>query len=169
MASTAITKSDLTNWNLKYRKNSTKSNRKHILKFSIFAAHFKTSLMKKFLLILAIFFGCICFGFAQNANYTSLNNSEFAKVIKQKKVQLVDVRSEAEYAQGHLAKAINIDVNKNFNKQAEEKLDKKKPVAVYCASGARSKSAAYKLSKLGFETIYELNTGIRKWDGKIVK
>ena len=125
--------------------------------------------MKRILFILTIFFGLFCSGCAQNAQYTSLSNQEFAKVIKQRKTQVVDVRSEAEYAQGHLVKAINIDVNKNFNKQAEEKLDKKKPVAVYCVSGVRSKSAAYKLSKLGFETIYELNTGIRKWDGKIVK
>lgn len=123
--------------------------------------------MKKFILFLAIFLGLICGSCAQNIQFTSLSNQEFAKVIKQKKVQLVDVRTPAEYAQGHIPHAINIDVNNNFNKQAEAKLDKKKPVAVYCAGGVRSKSAAYKLSKMEFGTIYNLKSGFDKWDGKI--
>lgn len=123
--------------------------------------------MKKFLLILAIFFGLFCSGCAQNAQYTSLSNQEFAKVIKQKKVQLVDVRSFSEYNSGHLNKAINIDVNcKDFDNRIE-KLNKKKPVAVYCRSGRRSKIAAQKLSSKGFK-VYELDKGIQQWDGEIV-
>lgn len=123
--------------------------------------------MKKILLFITIFFGLVCSSCAQNAQYTSLNNKEFAKVVKQKKTQVVDVRSTAEFTAGHLAKAVNIDVNcKDFGRQIE-KLNKKKPVAVYCRSGRRSKIAAQQLADKGFK-VYELDKGIQQWDGEIV-
>lgn len=123
--------------------------------------------MKKILLILTIFFGLISGSCAQNAQYTSLNNKEFAKVVKQKKAQVVDVRSTAEFATGHLVNAINMDVNgKDFESKIDN-LNKKKPVAVYCRSGRRSKIAAQKLADKGFE-VYELDKGIMQWDGEIV-
>lgn len=124
--------------------------------------------MKKFLLILAIFFGLMGVSSAQNAAYTSLDNKDFAKVVKQKKTQVVDVRTTAEFATGHLPKAVNMDVNsKDFDQQIE-KLNKKKPVAVYCRSGRRSKVAAGKLADKGFK-VYELDKGIMQWDGEIEK
>ena len=124
--------------------------------------------MKRILFILTIFFGLFCSGCAQNAQYTSLSNQEFAKVIKQKKVQLVDVRTPSEFNAGHLPNAVNLDVNcKDFDNRIE-KLNKKKPVAVYCRSGRRSKIAAQKLSSKGFK-VYELDKGIQQWDGRIVK
>lgn len=123
--------------------------------------------MKKLLLILVVFFGFLGCGCSQNVKYTSMTNSEFAKVIKQKKTQVVDVRSLSEFSSGHLRKAVNIDVNcKDFDNRIE-KLNKKKPVAVYCRSGRRSKIAAQKLSDKGF-TVYELDKGIQQWDGEIV-
>ncbi len=45
-----------------------------------------------------------------------------------------------------------------------EKLDKSKPVFLYCKSGKRSSSAANKLEELGFTKIYELEGGMLKWD-----
>lgn len=105
---------------------------------------------------------------AQNAAYTSLDNKDFAKIVKQKKMQVVDVRTTAEFATGHLPKAVNMDVNsKDFDQQIE-KLNKKKPVAVYCRSGRRSKVAAGKLADKGFK-VYELDKGIIQWDGEIEK
>lgn len=124
--------------------------------------------MKKFLLILAFFLGLMGVSSAQNAAYTSLDNKDFAKVVKQKKMQVVDVRTTAEFATGHLPKAVNMDVNsKDFDQQIE-KLNKKKPVAVYCRSGRRSKVAAGKLADKGFK-VYELDKGIIQWDGEIEK
>ena len=99
--------------------------------------------------------------------YTSLNNEDFAKQLKNKKLQLVDVRTPSEYAAGHLPKAINIDFkNQDFEKNIL-KLNKKKKVAVYCRSGVRIKKAAEILSKNNYIVI-ELNTGISKWNGDIV-
>ena len=88
------------------------------------------------LIVAFLFAGC-----AQNQSYTSMDNAAFAKAISKKKVQLVDVRSKSEYEEGHIRRALNIDINnKSFAKIAEEKLNKKKPVAVYCRSGKRRRS-----------------------------
>lgn len=97
-----------------------------------------------------------------------MDNAAFAKAISKKKVQLVDVRSKSEYEEGHIRRALNIDINnKSFAKIAEEKLNKKKPVAVYCRSGKRSKRAAVVLSEKGF-TVYELDNGIKGWNGEVI-
>lgn len=124
--------------------------------------------MKKTIFLLAILLGFMGVGSAQNATYSSLGNKDFAKIVKEKKTQVVDVRTPAEFVTGHLPQAVNIDVNsKDFDKQIE-KLNKKKPVAVYCRSGRRSKVAAGKLADKGFK-VYELDKGIIQWDGEIVK
>ncbi|HNS96967.1 MAG TPA: rhodanese-like domain-containing protein [Polyangiaceae bacterium] len=63
---------------------------------------------------------------------------------------LIDVRSEAEFASGHLPGAIHIPVN---DLHPERLKDKTRPVVVYCASGARSAYAAKTLRKAGFTAL----------------
>ncbi len=102
--------------------------------------------------------------FGTNVNYEILNNEEFAKVITDKTVQLVDVRTPDEFNEVHIPGAVNIDVkNSDFPVEAE-KLDKERPVAVYCRSGARSKIAAKILADKGYK-VYDLDKGIMNWDG----
>lgn len=106
---------------------------------------------------------------AQDGSFQSVNNDEFSKVIKKKRVQIIDVRTPQEYNTGHLPKAINIDMRQaDFQEKAEKKLKTKHPVAIYCRTGRRSKVAAQKLVAQGFE-VYELNTGIVQWKGDIEK
>lgn len=76
---------------------------------------------------------------------------------------ILDVRTSDEYKQGHIAKAINIDWDSDEFESQVKKLDKAKPVLVYCLSGARSASAAEYLSKNGFNEIYDLQGGLLKW------
>ena len=107
--------------------------------------------------------------FSQENNFQSVNNEKFAKIIKKKKVQLIDVRTAQEFSTGHLPKAQNIDMRQaDFQEKAGKELKTKYPVAVYCRSGRRSKIAAQKLVTQGFE-VYELNTGIAQWKGDIEK
>ncbi|HRO76562.1 MAG TPA: rhodanese-like domain-containing protein [Crocinitomicaceae bacterium] len=108
---------------------------------------------------------------AQNTeHYKVLNTKEYQQVLtKNKSIQLVDVRTPEEFAEGHLENAVNININSsNFAKQVE-KLDKSKPVYIYCRSGGRSRTAGATLEKMGFKEIYDLKGGILYWDGKIVK
>jgi rhodanese-related sulfurtransferase len=77
--------------------------------------------------------------------------------------QVVDVRTQGEYNNGHLAGAVLIDYYKDDFKAKLSKLDKNKPVFVYCAAGSRSGSASDLLAELGFKQIYDLKGGMNAW------
>lgn len=79
--------------------------------------------------------------------------------------QLIDVRTPDEYAEGHLKNAVNININSGDFDAMAGKLDKSKPVFVYCLSGHRSSNAAAKMQELGFTEVYNMNGGITKWIG----
>lgn len=78
--------------------------------------------------------------------------------------QILDVRTPAEFSSDHIDKAVNIDWLGDSFVAGVEKLDKTKPVFVYCKSGGRSQSAVEKLEELGFTDVYQLQGGILKWD-----
>lgn len=100
---------------------------------------------------------------AQQQNFESLDVEAFEKVISDTSVVRLDVRSIDEYASGHIAKAINIDVMKDdFKTKATSLLPKDKTIALYCRSGRRSKKAAGILTENGYKVI-ELNSGISGW------
>ncbi|WP_339724365.1 rhodanese-like domain-containing protein [Maribacter stanieri] len=98
-------------------------------------------------------------------NITILNKTEYATQIITNDIKPFDVRTASEFNSGHIKKAINVDVFNagNFNKYFE-KLDKDKPVYVYCRSGSRSQKAARKLLKLGFSQVYDLKGGYSAWN-----
>lgn len=82
---------------------------------------------------------------------------------------ILDVRTEAEYNDGIILNAINIDIHKGQKFITElEALDKSKNYYVYCRSGARSAKACEIMNELGFETAYNLLGGILDWDGEVV-
>ena len=93
-----------------------------------------------------------------------LDRDTYANAIKVNKVQLVDVRTANEFNNGHIKNAINIDFfNPVKSDKAFEKLDKSKPVYLYCRSGARSLKAAKRLVGMGFLQIYDLKGGYMRW------
>ena len=117
-------------------------------------------------IILTIVMGFSFFGlFGQTNNFKSVEVEEFAKIIKGSKVTVLDVRLPQEYDEGYIPGTdFNIDVlEANFTEVALEKLPKDKPVALYCRSGNRSKTAARILSEKGYEVI-ELGKGFRAWE-----
>ena len=81
-------------------------------------------------------------------------------------VQLVDVRTQEEYAVSHLKDAQNICVTNSDFEEKVKTLDKNKPVYVYCAVGGRSATAAKILSDMGFTEVYDLEGGITNWEEK---
>lgn len=123
--------------------------------------------MSKLLLsAVTLFAGCLT-GCGQQ-NIRTEDADEFEKTISQDGVQLVDVRTEAEFREGHIAsdKVKNIDIKQpGFAEQADRELDKGLPVAVYCRSGRRSLDAAKQLTERGFEVI-NLKGGILEWQEK---
>ena len=93
-----------------------------------------------------------------------LDRTSYADAIMVDEVQLVDVRTSREYKGGHIKNAVNIDFFKTANfMKSFEKLDKEKPIYLYCRSGARSQKAARKLIDMGFSKIYDLKGGYMRW------
>lgn len=120
--------------------------------------------MKKCVLALAaILFIVLSACRPENSNFLTVDVEEFATIIADSSVQRVDVRTDSEYGEGHIAGSMNIDVkNADFAQLPEDQLCKSQKVAVYCRSGNRSKKAATVLQDMGFEVI-ELGVGFNGW------
>lgn len=77
--------------------------------------------------------------------------------------QLLDVRTQEEWDEGHLEDATLVTVTEEgFLEKAKAKLDPKKPVVVYCRSGTRSAKATEQLREAGF-TVHDMKGGITAW------
>lgn len=101
---------------------------------------------------------------SQNGLGGTVSADEFEKKISQyPDAQIADVRTPGEYNEGHIKKSLNIDWNGDTFETEIQKLDKQKPVFVYCLSGGRSASAVSKMKDMGFKEIYELDGGMRAW------
>jgi rhodanese-related sulfurtransferase len=74
---------------------------------------------------------------------------------------VVDVRSPAEYAGGHLAGSVNIPLTHLEERIAE--IPPGKPLAVHCEGGYRSAIAASLLQKLGHRDVHDLVGGYKAW------
>jgi rhodanese-related sulfurtransferase len=93
-----------------------------------------------------------------------LNANDFEDAIKQKEVQLIDIRTQGEYSAGHIKNAINIDFySSDFIKRINQ-LNKSKPLYIYCASGNRSGQALIKISTLKFNELADLQGGLHSWE-----
>lgn len=113
--------------------------------------------------IWATLFNSCTNGQTSGNNLSAIEFSEKTKTLPT--APIIDVRTPDEFAKGHLVNAKNIDWNGNDFDAQISKLDKTKPVFVYCLSGGRSSSAASKMRADGFKEVYELNGGIMKWRG----
>ena len=96
-------------------------------------------------------------------HFSILQNVDAFKVTMQSGYVIVDVRTPEEFANGALPKAVNISVNSLDFPFEINKLDKEKPVMIYCKAGSRSARAAVTMKALGFDTIYELEGGYTAW------
>lgn len=100
---------------------------------------------------------------AQSSDFRSVSADEFETAIADTAIVRLDVRTAEEYAEGHIANTLNIDVLKDdFENKALELLPKGKTLAVYCRGGNRSKKAAQILVKHDWD-IVELDTGYKGW------
>ena len=119
--------------------------------------------MKKLFTILMGMLGMVSVSCAKGDSIQSVNVNEFEKQIKNKHVQLVDVRTAGEYATRHILYAVNIDVlQPDFKEKAGKMLDNSKPAYVYCRSGRRSMTAANILVGMGFKVV-NLKGGIESY------
>ena len=74
------------------------------------------------------------------------------KELMQNGAQIIDVRTKAEYQQGHVKGSINIPLNNLSNHYS--KLKKDKPIITCCASGMRSAQGKSILKANGFTEVH---------------
>jgi len=93
----------------------------------------------------------------------NLSAVEFSNKAQGSNVVILDVRTAGEFGQGHIAEAINIDIQAEtfFNKISS--LDRNNTYAVYCRSGRRSEMAINEMQSMGFESLLHLEQGIEDW------
>jgi len=76
---------------------------------------------------------------------------------------VLDVRTPAEYADGHVPGAVNIPHTELAARVAELSGAREKDVVVYCRSGARAEQALGVLGKAGFTRLYHLKGDYTRW------
>jgi len=105
---------------------------------------------------------------AQNENsdikFKDLSNDEAKEMIAiYQNLQIVDVRQNAEVADGMIDGAVHMDISKPAFYEQIETLDKNRPVLVYCAAGGRSKTAQEIMQENGFTEVHNLKRGYGNW------
>ena len=125
--------------------------------------------MRKLLLSISLVMGLVTVGCqAQTASNEvvniDVNVADFAAGLDTAdNAFLLDVRTDAEFASGHLKGATQIDFYREDFEEAIAALDKEQPVFVYCRSGNRSGKAAKQMKAMGFKEVYNLEGGIGAW------
>lgn len=96
-------------------------------------------------------------------NFENADVQEFAELIADSNVVVLDVRTAAEFAEGHIQGAVLIDQGQSdFMEKAKATLPADKTIAVYCRSGRRSANAAGRLADAGYKCV-NLKGGIIAW------
>lgn len=126
--------------------------------------------MKKFFVVLLLgllLAGCAAAP-AADASYRQISMSQAQQLMESEDDYIIlDVRTQAEFAEKHIPGAINIP-NETIGEEAIPQLpDKGQLVLVYCRSGNRSKQASEKLVQLGYTNVVEFG-GINDWPGETV-
>ncbi|WP_338359100.1 rhodanese-like domain-containing protein [Yeosuana marina] len=121
---------------------------------------------KNILVVFSVLFFVVftsCKGNYDDSKLKVISPKEMQTLLKKDNVQLLDVRTPKEYSEGFIANAQNIDYFSPTFDEDIKKLDKEKPVIVYCKSGRRSAKSSEKLLDAGFVKIYDLEGGIVEW------
>jgi len=96
--------------------------------------------------------------------FKNVDVARFEKLRADKKNVVLDVRTREEYAAGHIAGAVNIDVNAPDFEEKVARLDKHKTYLVHCGAGVRSAKACEQMGKLDFPKLYNLEGGFKAWE-----
>lgn len=97
-----------------------------------------------------------------------VNVEDFAALIDTSDLGfLMDVRTDAEFIEGHLKGATQLNFYEASFETSLDAMDKNIPVFIYCRSGGRSGKAAKKMKEKGFKSVYNLEGGIIAWQREL--
>lgn len=97
--------------------------------------------------------------FAGETQITHADGKQAVKLVSEKKVLVIDVRTPAEFGEGHIEGAKNIDFNGADFEMKIKALAKDQPLLVHCARGGRSTKSLATFKKLGFAQVIHLDGG----------
>ncbi|MDZ4794456.1 MAG: thioredoxin domain-containing protein [Bacteroidota bacterium] len=115
-----------------------------------------------------VFFGLLFFSFtvcrAQEVTNSKIDPDAFEKAIAGNNVQVLDVRTAAEFNTGHIKNALLADWTEQQQFMDRVRyMNKLRPIYIYCLVGGRSTAAAAWMRGNGFTSLIELNGGINAW------
>ena len=130
--------------------------------------------------ILSILLSCLISSACLNSEDPGLTNQEFqftnmkaveaAKILKENpKAVVLDIRTPAEFNEGHIPNAVNIDYKADSFESELGKLDRDATYVMHCRSGRRSANSFETFKKLGFKNIIHMDDGILGWEEELVK
>ena len=106
----------------------------------------------------------------QVSDTNAISNEQFKTIAAKKGVVILDVRTAAEFNEGHIPHATNIDVlQTDAFKTYIASLPKDKTYLLYCRSGKRSSTALSLMRENGFVDVKHLQKGFAGWDGSVEK
>jgi phage shock protein E len=101
---------------------------------------------------------------ASSSAVTLVGPEEAHALVESGDVEVLDVRTPEEYAEGHVDGATNIDFYAaDFADQVAE-LDRDQEYVVYCRSGNRSSQATALMAEQGFTAVNDVDGGIVAWE-----
>ena len=100
-------------------------------------------------------------GFGNNSSFKNITAAELEAMLQQGNVRLLDVRTDAEIAQGKIPQGEPLPLHLIPMRLGE--MDKNAATAFYCRSGGRSAQAAAFAASNGFTDAYNLQGGIIAW------
>ena len=101
------------------------------------------------------------------ATLQDLSPAQFKSMLEQHRddpeVVLLDIRTPAEFRQGHIRGALPLDYYARDFVDRLKALDREKTYLIYCRSGNRTGRSLAIFDKLGFSKVYQLQTGLVGW------
>ena len=118
--------------------------------------------MNKVLVLLL--FPLLVFTQEKDSFYELVSYDIYKNKISSKDALVFDVRTTEEFNLGHIKGSINIDFyDEKLFVKFFKKINKTKPIYIYCRSGNRSKKSSEILKKIGFVKVYDLLGGYKNW------
>ena len=102
--------------------------------------------------------------FLRSINTPEISAEALYLMIQESSVQIVDVRTKAEWEKSHIDGSHNLPISRFSISNIEElSLDKNKITVTVCLSAHRSIPAVKKLKAMGYREVYQLKGGMKQW------
>ncbi len=98
-------------------------------------------------------------------SYDIVDTQQLESLLASEDLQVVDVRSEKEYKEGHIEGAIHAFVGTLPSNL--DRIDRNKPTVVHCQSGDRATIAYSILDKEGFDQVKVYLAGMKEWEKEV--